>query len=307
MNPDWNDLKVLLALSRGGSVAAAARALKVDQSTVSRRLAAIEEAFDSHFLVRGSREFAWTAEGKTALAAAEAAEAAILAATQRLHSSRLELAGVVRVSVTPGNAVILLQILPRFQDEYPDLKLDLTGTVERVDLAKGEADIAFRFGEPTEPDLIARHVTQGGWCVFGSESYLRQHGTPKSSEDLPCHHLVLNVPSMHRVGPGLRWLEDFNRQGTATMRVDNLQAASQMIVTGRGLGLLPAFFEQTNPGLVRALPDPVLFSDGYLVYHASLRDVTRIRVALDVMSAAIKAHSHLWSGLPPDSGQVAAR
>jgi len=299
MDPDWNDFRVLLALSRGGSVAAAARELKVDQSTVSRRLAAIEEAFGCLLLVRGGREFSWTAEGRTALAAAEAVEAAILAATQRLHSSRVESAGVVRVSVTPGNAVILLDILPRFQDQYPDLKLDLTGTTERVDLAKGEADIAFRFGDPTGPDLIARHVTKGGWCLFGSEPYLQAHGNPKSTADLPRHHLVLYVASMHRVASGLRWLEEFNREDTVITRVDNLQAAWQMIAIGRGLGVLPVFFEHTNPGLVRALPEPVVFSNGYRVYHASLRNVTRVRAALDVLSAAIEAHSHMWTGLRP--------
>ena len=143
--------------------------------------------------------------------------------------------------------------------------------------------------------------------MFGSESYLREHGYPKSPADLPRHHLVLNVPAMHKVGPALKWLEDFNREGTIITRVDNLQAASQMIVTGRGLGLLPAFFEQTNPGLVRALPDPVVFSDGYLVYHASLRNVTRIRVALDLLSKAITAHSHLWTGLPSGSGTKTVR
>jgi DNA-binding transcriptional LysR family regulator len=62
---DWNDLKVLLALSRGGSVAGAARALRVDQSTVSRRLAALEESIGCSLLVRGGREFSWTAEGHT--------------------------------------------------------------------------------------------------------------------------------------------------------------------------------------------------------------------------------------------------
>jgi DNA-binding transcriptional LysR family regulator len=180
--------------------------LKVDQSTVSRRLAAIEEVLGGPLLVRGGREFAWTVEGKTALAAAEAAEAAVLAATRQLRSSRLESAGAVRVSATPGNVVMLLRILPKFQDKYPGLDFDLAGSLERVDLAKGEADIALRYARPTEPDLIARHVTRAGWCLFASESYLREQGQPQSFKDLARHCLVLNIPSLHRMGPALRSL-----------------------------------------------------------------------------------------------------
>src|SRR3954451_3460381 len=85
---DWNDLKVLLALSRGGSVAGAARVLHVDQSTISRRLAALEESLGCSLLIRGGREFSWTAEGRTMIAAAETAEAAVLAGTSHLRASR---------------------------------------------------------------------------------------------------------------------------------------------------------------------------------------------------------------------------
>src|SRR5262249_25307085 len=154
MDADWNDLKVLLALSRGGSVAAAARSLHIDQSTVSRRLAAIEDAFGGPLLVRGGREFAWTSEGRAALAAAEKAEAAIMAAFGQAQSSKVESGGVVRISATPANVILLLEVLPPFQRQHPDLKLDLSGTMERVDLAKGEADIALRFGNPDGPVLI---------------------------------------------------------------------------------------------------------------------------------------------------------
>ena len=69
---EWSDLKVILALSRGGSIAGAGRILNIDSSTVSRRLAAAEEALGGCLILRGGREFRFTAEGMTALHAAEA-------------------------------------------------------------------------------------------------------------------------------------------------------------------------------------------------------------------------------------------
>jgi DNA-binding transcriptional LysR family regulator len=195
-DPDWDDLKVLLALSRGASVAAAARAMGVDQSTVSRRLAALEEAVGCPLLVRGGREFSWTAEGRTMVGAAEAAEAALQAATRHLRTSRLDAAGVVRVSTTPGIAAFLLRVLPDFQRKHRGLELDLSGSMEHMDLAKGEADIALRGGEPTEPDMVARRLIRGAWFLYASEACLREAGRPQSLDDLRHHRLVLLTPAL---------------------------------------------------------------------------------------------------------------
>ena len=295
---DWNDLKVLLALSRGGSVAGAARTLHVDQSTISRRLAALEEALGCALLIRGGREFCWTAEGRTMIGAAEAAEAAVLAGTRRLRTARLASTGVVRVSTTPGIAAVLMRILPDAQRKHPGLEFDFSATMERVDLAKGEADIAVRAGAPTEPDVIARKVMQSGWFLFASEAYLSEAGRPQSFDDLPRHRLVLMAPALHHIAKGLRWLEDYRDDATAVTRVDNIQAAIQMAVLGRGIVVLPFILAQGEPALVRVLPQPVAMSDAYLVFHESLRGVARIQAAIELLSEVIAAHAHEWTGLP---------
>ena len=111
MDPDWNDFKVLLALGRGGSIAGAARVLEIDHSTVSRRLAAIEDAFGAKLLIRGGREFAWTDEGRTALAAAEAVESAISDATRCIQTAKSDAVGIVRVSVSPAFVPLLMPML----------------------------------------------------------------------------------------------------------------------------------------------------------------------------------------------------
>lgn len=295
-DPDWDDLKVLLALSRGGSVAAAARAMGVDQSTVSRRLAALEEAVGCPLLVRGGREFSWTVEGRTMIGSAEAAEAAVQAATRQLRTSRLDAAGVVRVSTTPGIAAFLLRVLPEFQRKHPGLDIDLSGLLEHVDLAKGEADVALRGGEPTEPDVVARKLVRGAWFAYASEAYLREAGRPQSLDDLRRHRLVLLAPALHAIAPGLRWLEDHRGEGTAVIRVDNIQAAAQVAALGRGIVVLPVVLALAEPALVRAWPEPVAFTDLYAAYHASMRGVARIQAAVEVLAEAIAAHAQVLSG-----------
>ena len=102
MTPDWRDFKVLLALARAGSVAGAARELQVHNSTVSRRLAALEEAVGAKLLIRGGREFSWTAEGRTLLEAAEAMEAATTGALRAVRTSKVGVEGSVCISASPA-------------------------------------------------------------------------------------------------------------------------------------------------------------------------------------------------------------
>ncbi len=304
MEPNWDDLKVLLALARGGSVAGAARELNVDHSTVSRRLAAIEDSFGAQLLVRGGREFAWTAEGRTVLAAAEATEATIVAATRQVRTARQEVAGTVRVATTPGTLAILAPALPSYQKRYPALVLEFLANFGRVDLAKGVADIALRYAKPAEPDLIGRHVVDTGFALYASKPYLSQHGMPESPAVLSRHRLVLYAESMHRYGVGLRWLEDHRRDETVTTRVDNLQSAEQLMSLGRGIGSLPCYQGDLNSALQRVFPEPIAQHAGYLVYHVSLRDAARIRAALEVLTETLASLADAFSGRAPGAGRA---
>lgn len=304
MEPDWDDLKVLLALARGGSVAGAARELNVDHSTVSRRLAAIEEGFGAQLLIRGGREFAWTAEGRTVLAAAEATEAAIIAATRQVRTAKLEVAGTVRVATTPSMLAILAPVVPTYQKRYPALEFEFMASFDRVDLAKGVADIALRFAKPTEPDLVGRHVIDVGWALYASKSYLSEHGAPESVDALSRHRLVLYAEFMHRYGVGLRWLEDYRRDETVIARVDNLQSAEQLLSLGRGIGALTCYQGDVNRALNRVFPDPFTHHEGYLVYHVSLRDAARIRGALEVLTEALTSQAERFSGRPAAAGRT---
>src|SRR5436189_3806137 len=100
--PEWSDFRILLALSRAGSVAGAAKELGVDASTVSRRLTALEEGVGTRLVLRGGRELSWTAEGRAALAGAEAMEATVGEVLRECREAKLQAAGAVRVSVPPG-------------------------------------------------------------------------------------------------------------------------------------------------------------------------------------------------------------
>ena len=295
MEPDWSDFKVLVALARGGSVAGAARELNIDHSTVSRRLAVLEDAVGARLIVRGGREFAWTAEGRAALAAAEAMEAAVSVATRTVRTAKLEAEGAVRVSCSPAFVPILMRMLPMVRAKYPLLEIEFSGNYNRVDLAKGEADLAVRMASPSEPDLIARRVVECGWCPFASKNYADAHGLPASFNELAKHCLVLYITTMHGIAP-LRWMEDHRGAGTQITRVDNLEIMSQILSSGGGIGVLPYMIGDEKPELVRVFPEPIAFNTGYIVYHESVRNTVRVRATVEALVEFFERHAALFTG-----------
>ncbi len=293
-SPDWSDFEILLALSRSGSVAGAARELGVDGSTVSRRLTALEDALAARLIVRGGNKFSFTAEGRAALGAAEAMESAVGMAVRSCRESKLQASGAVRISLPPAFVPILLgKMMPALREKQPSLKLELNGELRKADLAKGEADVAVRMIRPAESDLVCRRVFDNGWCVFSSVTYAGTRGTPGSLAELRDHHLVLFDESLHSVEP-LRWLEA--HRGDDFVRVDNLELASQLVAAGSGVGVLPACLEVSTPGLLRVFADPVTANSGWVVYHEAAREKARVRAAVEALVEFFEANAAVFSG-----------
>jgi DNA-binding transcriptional LysR family regulator len=295
-DPEWSDFKIILALARGGSVAGAARVMAVDHSTVSRRLAALEDSMGARLIVRGGREFAWTAEGRTLLVAAEAMESAIASAILTVRAAKLEIEGAVRVSCAPGFVPILMQMmLPKVRAKHPLLTIEFSGEHRAVELAKGEADIAVRMSRPAELDLVARQAFECGWCVYASKAYVAARGLPSSVDALPSHSLVLYVEAMHSVAP-LRWMEAHRGPPTQIARVDNLETASQLMASGGGIGVLPCFVGEPMGELVRVFPVPIGFTTGWIVYHEAMRSSVRVRATVDALVEFFQKEGKFFSG-----------
>ena len=293
----WEDFKVVLALARGGSVAAAARELQVDNSTVSRRLSALEESLGAQILIRNGREFSWTTSGQVAVQSAKAMELAISETVRAVAAGKEEVSGVVRVATAPSIVPELVKhVLPELRTAHPGLTVEFGGSYQRVDLARGEADLALRFAKPQEPDFVARHATEVGWFVYASQSYLDLEGRPSSHEDLRRHRLVLYVKQMHAVSP-LNWMEQYHAGNQNTARVDSLTLACNMVRAGGGIAVLPTFVGDRVPELVRIFPERIGVNSGWIVYHESMRDSARVRAVSDGLIRYFSRHEGLFSGL----------
>jgi DNA-binding transcriptional LysR family regulator len=295
---EWSDLKVLLALARAGSVVGAARDLQVDHSTISRRLAALEDAVGAKLALRGGRDFTLTNEGRAMLQAAEATEAATLAALRTVRASKVEAGGIVAVSVAPAFVPVLMRhLIPALRQSHPLLAVELRGSFQRADLAKGEADIALRMARPDEPDLVARRAVETGWCVYAAKAYLSARGCPAQADELRQHDLVLYADNLHSAPP-TRWLEPYRSATHTAARMDSLETACQAAVFGAGIVVLPAFVGDAVAELQRVFAAPVAANTGWVVYHESVREHPRIRAVADAMVAFFEAQAAMFAGNP---------
>ncbi len=295
LEPDWNDLKVILALYRGGSVAAAARILAVDASTVSRRLSAVETTLGTILINRGGREFHFTAEGQSAVAAAEAMERALSEANLAIRSSKSDLAGVVKIACPPSIVHFLEAFEAVASAAYPELGIERLSSRAPSDLAKGEADISIRSLGVVNLDLVVAHRFDLGSCIYASESYLALHGTPKAPPDLKKHKLVqYGAPFLDL--PAFKWIEDYADPARSAVRVDSIDMARALIAEGRGVGALFCAIGDQTAGLARVFADPIDQMECAIVYHQSSRGSARIRAVLDLLIGNFIKRQHELSG-----------
>ena len=301
---EWSDFRIVLALGRGGSIAGAARLMGVDNSTVSRRLAAVESALGACLIVRGGGEFAFTAEGKAALIGAKAMEFSATSIASSIRAAKTELEGPVRISCVPSMLRILMPFQALVSEKHPKLFVELDSAVRVVDLAKGEADISVRMTQPAEIDVIPISSFEWGAAAFGSKTYLERHGYPKSVDDLKAHKLVQYVETMLHL-PLYNWMEKHANKNTPSMRVENTEMAFGMIMQGAGIGVISCFYGDESADIVRVFPEPVFSTTGWIVVHESSRGSARTRVVVDALAAYLAERKSSLSGRPAENRKPA--
>jgi DNA-binding transcriptional LysR family regulator len=262
---DWNDLKFALAVQRQGSLAAAARVLSVNETTVARRIRALEHALNLPLFVRGTagRQTA-TEHGLRLLEQAEAIEGGALDIIQAAAEAREELTGTVRVTSVPFVINrMLVPALPELTARHPRLRIELVPDSSNLSLTRREADLALRMARPAEGGS-ATLIRKAGEMEFG---LFRAKGTP---EDLP----LISYDSAHAHLPQAKWLESRIHAGAAPagLRVTDLDTAFEAAAAGIGQTLLPLAAAQRDPRLQHCAAEaPLPRREVWLVSHAEQR------------------------------------
>ena len=284
---DWNDLRYLLAIAREGGTLAAAKALGVSQPTVQRRLAALEERIGRKLVEHHPTGYRLTELGKALLPRAVDVERSVEAFQRQLMSAGEDLTGTLRVTCPEGMASRLLApVIEAFREKHPGLRVDLIMTDRRLDLAKGEAEVALRIHGPGDDDqLIARRIANSPWAVFASRSYIERHGRPQRWEDLD-KHAIIEFAGELADNHAARWLRSVAPKATIAIRGNSMLGVLAAVKSGAGLAPLPMLLGGSEDGLEPVLESiPEIDTKLYLVIHADLKHTPRVRAFCDFVIA----------------------
>lgn len=287
---DWNDLRIFLAIARAHTLTAAARALRVSQPTVSRRLVALERAFGAKLFLRGADGYVLTGPGRRLHDTVEPLATQLERVERGGVDEASQVSGVVRVAVTEMTAVELVDAaLGPLLAKHPGLSVDLLAGNLSADLARGEADLAVRLVRPDTADLVRRRLGSMHYGLFGAAAYLAK-APPVTEAGLAGHRVIVPVRSMAR-GPEATWIEQHATQATPAVHADSPHVALRAAAAGLGLAVLSEALASHAPELVcaRRLAE-VPAREVWLVYHRDLRGLARVRAVADVIDSYLRQH-----------------
>jgi DNA-binding transcriptional LysR family regulator len=275
---NWNDLVFFLELARQGRLMPAARRLKVDHTTVSRRISELEKDLAVKLFERKPDGFVLTEDGHRLLAIAEKMEVLGLAVMETIRATPSEPSGRVRLATMEGIAsYYLTEKLADFNAKHPQILVELVTERHLINLTKREADVSISFVPPVGPRLDVRKAGTFRLGLFAAAPYLEQRGVPARPEDLPSHDFVDYVVDLVAIRK-VHWLLDVLEPEHVVFRSSSMAAQQNAIAAGRGLGLLPYFSAKKDPRLVPVLPDAVKVErELYVTVHEDIQFMGRVR------------------------------
>ncbi|WP_226863724.1 LysR family transcriptional regulator [Mycolicibacterium baixiangningiae] len=286
--PSADDLLVLLAVGRSGRYTTAAEELGLNHTTISRRIAALEQSIGGRLVARVAGGWELTDLGREALTAAEAVESAVGSLTVD-PAGRRALEGVVRISATDGfSAHIVAPAAARVQRDHPGVAVEIVATTRRASQQRSGQDIEVVVGEPQVHRAEA--IRLGDYCLglYGARDYLAEHGTPDNVADLARYPLVYFIDSMLQVDD-LDSATGFAPAMRESVTSTNVFVHVEATRAAAGLGLLPCFMADRHDDLVRVLPQSASVR---LTYWLVTRAETLRRPEVAAVVDAIRERVH---------------
>jgi DNA-binding transcriptional LysR family regulator len=285
---DWDDLRYFLAVARGGSLSAAARALGVAQPTVGRRITAFELSLGAKLFLSAPSGQRLSATGQRMLAHAEQMESSALAAEHIAAGRDMGLSG--RVCITASEWLLRSVVGPLLAPllaNQPGLELELLADARHLSLVRREADLALRPSRFEQPEIVQRQIATLAFGLYASDSYLTRHGPPDFSRQCEGHPLIAMSKALGKV-PDVDWLPTFAAKANIVARSNGREPMATMAASGIGLTVLPRILGDATPGLrLLATPTPAPERPLWLGVHRDARSVPRMKACVRYLSESI--------------------
>ncbi|MDH3634619.1 MAG: LysR family transcriptional regulator [Gammaproteobacteria bacterium] len=281
---NWDNLRYVLMVANKGSIAAAARELEVNRTTVLRRINLFQENLNCRIFERGESGYVLTPEAEKMINAAREVEDTLFTMQRQIAGHELKLEGELRVTTTDSFMVSVLgPHLATFNQEYPHIVVDLLVTNSILDLNRRDADVAIRPTRYPDSRLVSRRLCDVEFAVYASADYL-ESAAPGAIADGRWIGLVDSLG----VTPIGNWFETTIDAANICMRCDSFVALRIAAEAGIGLALLPSFLGDASQTLTRLeFPTAELTTGLWILTHPDLVRSARVHAFIDHFSEAL--------------------
>jgi len=290
---DWNDLRYFLAVAREGSTLAGGRSLRVSQTTVARRIAALEGALGFPLFEKRQAGYALTPAGQDLIERAEQAEQAFGAFADAAAAQSRDVSGTVKITTEEVYAITLLApLLTELHQLHPEIIIDLDTSQAVRDLGAGEADISLRSTKAGNQaaGLVGRQLCTDDWALYCSRAYAERQGVPRTIAQMKKH------PFIGGGGGNLwihyqAWLKALGLERQVAVHHATSGGLLSGVRAGFGIAVLPCIVADGDPDLVQCVtPRPDHERILWLFTHERVRRTPRVRAVIDFLYERLSRH-----------------
>ncbi len=295
---NWDDLRLFLTVSRHSKLDEASKLLRMDATTISRRLRRLEDGLGATLFERTRRGHILTLRGETVARQAEAMEAHWLS-IENSGQNKQTVSGRVRLGVTEGlGTSIIAPAMANLASDWPALEIDLISLSGFVSVPKREADMSILLTKPKSGRVKIHKLTNYTLQLYGSAEYLSNNLPIMTKSDLRQHTLIGYVDDLI-YSPQLRYFGDLLPGLQPQFASPSILAQLEMTRTGTGLCILPKFiasrYGELHPLLINDIHVERSF---WLVVHEDVADFARIQVVKNCITDTIQAHGSGFLSYP---------
>ena len=300
---DLNALVVFARVIEANSFSGAARILKMPTSTVSRRIAELEDQLGMRLIERSTRRLRLTDAGSEVLEHArrivELSDAVDGAASNLLS----HVSGTLRIASPPSiSDTLLAPIVGAFQEAYPEVRVQIFITDRIVDHVSEGVDLTFRVGDLEDSSLVARRILKYRHQLVASPAYLKKHAAPKNPQDL-LHHRLLAFsfwkPKCHWSFVHVNGRDKETLTFQPYLSMNDYAGLAAALLAGVGIGDLPPVVQRSHlheGRLVEVMPKWKFRNFDLSLVHAGNRHIPRAARAFKEF--AVRMAPQLFPKLP---------
>jgi len=280
---NWDDLKVFIFVAKSNNVTEAGNSLNVSASTVSRKIAALEDSLSTVLFLKNTNGYFLTEAGRALLPLALETQERFKLIERQMSQPGNRMAGQVRIDCPELMGThLIMPGLAGFRDQYPEISFDFINTAVSSKLTQSHSDIIIRLRRPENGNFTMRRVGTLMQGLFCSEGYAAANRLPAKPDDLKHHYLIGWTEEMSYM-PLAQWLNEVSRDQKLWMRVPNLNAQLKAVEADLGIAALPTYVAHQS-GLRQVLADsPLHSSDIWLLRNQATQGVGRVDQVVDYL------------------------